>query len=186
MSLANGLKSIVDDEKTHLNLYVKHIRKDDAMALATALQRNTTLTRLDLTLNSLGDEGATALATALQGNTTLRYLYLCDNFIGKDGAMALSTALDGNTTLIRFSLWGNNLCGERTSREIDRKVQLNVILYRNMFWQPAWHSDFPPGMHDLFVTTLLCNNEVGGKKLPRLPLVVWQQVFSFYCRKAFL
>lgn len=37
----------------------------------------------------------------------------------------------------------------------------------------------------LQVNTTLSNEEVGEKKIPRLPYVVWQQVFSFYCRKAF-
>ena len=162
-----------------LNLNDNLIGDDGATALATALHYNTTLTYLSLSNNNIGDDGVTALATALHRNTTLTYLYLISNNIGDDGATALATALDRNTTVQYLGL----NCRNAIETEIKGKVQRNVILYRDMFWQPAWHSDFPSVVHDLVVTTLLCNHGVGEKKLPRLPLVVWKAVFSFYRRK---
>ena len=186
MALASFVRYIMDNDKTILDLDDQDIKDDGATALATALLVNTSLTSLNLDGNGIGDSGATALATALHVNTTLTILNVCNNHIGDDGATALSTALDGNTTLRSLNIQYNNVGDEGIMREIDRKLQRNVILYIDMLWEPFRHGDFPPVVHDLIVTTLLCNDAVGEKKLPRLPLIAWQQVFSFYCQKDFL
>ena len=140
--------------------------------------------RLNLESNDIGNDGATALAMALYRNMTLTTLSFWNNKIGNFGAKALSEALDTNTTLLSLDIEYNNV-GDDNAWAITTKLQRNVDSYDVMFWQPAWHSDFPAGLHDLVFTTLLCNEVVGEKKLPRLPLVVWKEVFSFYCRKAF-
>ena len=213
MELAKFVQSIVDNERTHICLQRSTIGVSGATALATALQRNTTLTFLNLYGNNIGDDGATVFATALHRNTTLTFLHLGVNNIGNDGATAIATALHENTTLTFLHLWGNNIGNEGATafatalhrnttlttldlflnnignegamREIDTKLQQNKDLYKIMFWQPALHGDFPPALSKLIVTTLLCNNIVGEKKLPRLPLIIWQQIFSFYRRKDF-
>ena len=185
MSLASAVQSIVDNEETHLNLKGNFMGAEGATALATALHVNTTLTSLDLWENKIGVNGAMALATALKVNTTLTFLDLNGNNIGESGAPSLATALLVNTTLRSLEIRNNSFGDDGTTRTIDRMVKRNVDLYDAMFWQAVRHGDFPRGMHDLIVTTLLCNKAVGEKKIPRLPLVVWDQVFSFYRRKDF-
>ena len=72
---------------------------EEAKALATALEKNTTLGSLDLDVNTIGDEGAKALATALEKNRSLERLYLYANFIGKEGIDALTSVLEKNKIL---------------------------------------------------------------------------------------
>ena len=77
---------------THLKINYCQIGYEEAKALATALEKNTTLVSLDLYANNIGDEGAKALAPALEKNTTLVTLNLDRNRIGAEGAKALATA----------------------------------------------------------------------------------------------
>ena len=77
---------------THLKINNCQIGYEEAKALATALEKNTTLVSLDLYANNIGDEGAKALAPALEKNTTLVTLNLDRNRIGAEGAKALATA----------------------------------------------------------------------------------------------
>ena len=56
---------------TAVNLVGKEINDALAKQLAEALEKNTTLHKLDLDDNLIGDEGATAIGAALEKNTTL-------------------------------------------------------------------------------------------------------------------
>ena len=75
------------------------IGDEGGKALAAALEKNATLTKLQLDGNSVGDVGASALASALEKNTTLTELGLAWNSVGEAGASALASALEKNATL---------------------------------------------------------------------------------------
>ena len=59
---------------------------EGAKALATALERNISVTEVDLQGNDIGVEGAHALAAALGRNTSLTTLELSHNIIGVECA----------------------------------------------------------------------------------------------------
>ena len=71
------------------------------MALAEALESNTTLTFLDLYDNNLGPEGGMAFAEALKSNTTLKKLQLgYNNDLGDDAEKALKAAAGSGLKLV--------------------------------------------------------------------------------------
>ncbi|MBW8308182.1 MAG: hypothetical protein K0M45_00830, partial [Candidatus Paracaedibacteraceae bacterium] len=107
-----------------LNLRFNQIHEAGAQALATALQHNNILTKLNLSWNQISEAGAQALATALKENTTLTLLNLWANQMGEAGAQALATALKENTTLTSLKLWVDQ------SGDVHRKT-IKQLLNRN-------------------------------------------------------
>ena len=69
----------------------------------------TKLTSLGLSSNGLGCKGGVALATALEGNTSLRRLDLASNAIGAEGGACLAKLLELSTALTRLDLRSNDL-----------------------------------------------------------------------------
>jgi Ran GTPase-activating protein (RanGAP) involved in mRNA processing and transport len=67
------------------------------------------LTSLGLSSNGLGCKGGVALATALEGNTSLRRLDLASNAIGAEGGACLAKLLELSTALTRLDLRSNDL-----------------------------------------------------------------------------
>ena len=63
-----------------LVLVLKKVGTMGATAIASALERNNTLQRLDLSYCKIDDDGIERLARALKSNTTLRYLHLVTNY----------------------------------------------------------------------------------------------------------
>ena len=88
-----------DSALTTLDLKGNYISASGAIALAAALQHNSSLLKLDLSgapysgSNSIGASGVSALATALQYNSTLTSLDQRFNSIGDSGASELAAAL---------------------------------------------------------------------------------------------
>ena len=76
-----------------------HIDAESAEAISSALEKNTTLKKLNLSWCGIGDEGAVAISRALEKNTSLTKLNLSWCGIGDKGAVAISSALKKNTTL---------------------------------------------------------------------------------------
>ena len=76
-----------------------------ATALASALEKNTSLQTIYLGSNQVGDTGASALASSLEKNTTLHTLNIGNNYIGDVGASALNSALEHNQTLQELILY---------------------------------------------------------------------------------
>ena len=87
----------------------------NAAAIATALQHNTSLQKLDLTDNKMSAVGARALATSLQHNTSLQTLVLNWNEIDDDGATAIAVVLQHNMSLLQVELEGNNIGNDGTA-----------------------------------------------------------------------
>lgn len=75
-----------------------------AIALARALETNSTLERLDLSTNNIGDRGAIAIANALKDNHTLKKLIMRDNSFGRSALEAFLDMSNENTTLYELSL----------------------------------------------------------------------------------
>ena len=112
---------------THLKITNCQIGYEEAKALATALEKNTTLVSLDLDVNSIGDEGAKALATVLEKNTTLQILELYENNIGDEGAKALATALEKNTTLVTLNPNFNSI-GDEGAKALATALEKNTTI----------------------------------------------------------
>ena len=111
----------------HLKINDGEIRYEEATLLANALEKNTTLERLDLYANNIGDEGAKALASALEKNTTLVLLELAKNNIGDEGAKALATALEKNRSLERLYLELNYI-GDEGAKALATALEKNLLL----------------------------------------------------------
>ena len=98
--------------------------------LANALEKNTTLTKLNLynTVNYLiSYREAIILANALEKNTTLTRLDLGLNNIGDKGASAIASALKKNTTLALLFLSGNNI-GDEGVKALATALEQNKTL----------------------------------------------------------
>lgn len=80
-----------------------------AVAVADALSRNRSVTRLDLSLNNVQNKGATAVAKLLEANSLITYLNLSENKISKDGTDALGNMLTVNDSLARIDISRNGL-----------------------------------------------------------------------------
>lgn len=102
-------------------------RVDGAVAMADALQRNSTLKKLDLNRNDIGDDGAEVLLGSLKFNRTLTTLDLSDNRISITGAAALAEVLRFNRTLkeINFSI---NFISDDGAQMLLDALQVNTTL----------------------------------------------------------
>ena len=78
-----------------------------AMAIASALEQNSTLERLDLSHCDIDDDGIQKLANSLKSNNSaLQYLYLEGNYISSVGVCALLKCVYDTSSM--GSLWGSN------------------------------------------------------------------------------
>jgi hypothetical protein len=94
-----------------LDLRGCNIRADGAMALASLLTHNRTLTFLGLEWNGVGmlETGVQALCKALATNISITEVDLRNNSIGPSGGAAIGAMLSSNTTIRRLDLRWNNL-----------------------------------------------------------------------------
>ena len=76
------------------------------MSIASALEQNPCLERLDLSYCNIDDDGILMLAHALKHNTTLRYLNLDGNNITSVGMYALTKCIYDTSNM--HSLWDSN------------------------------------------------------------------------------
>merc|ERR1719215_1438843 len=76
------------------------------------------------------DDGAIALATALSKNTVVTSVDLGGNFIGFDGVVALSQALHINRTIANLELRQNSICSRGCARLVAAISNNTSIRYR--------------------------------------------------------
>ena len=103
------------------------IGEGGGVALAGALERNTTLTTLNLEGNGLREGGGVSRAGALERNTTLTTLDLRNNGPRGGCGVALVGALESNTTLMTLNLDRNNL-GARSGVLFAGALERNTTL----------------------------------------------------------
>ena len=90
-----------------LDLCGLYLGAEGGLALAGAMENNTTLKYLILCHTSLGPEGVVALAGMLRSNTGLEKLHLTNTNPGMAGTVAIAEALKQNTTCDGFAFDGN-------------------------------------------------------------------------------
>lgn len=88
------------------------VEGDDAIALARALARISTLTCLDLSGNHIGAAGAAELASALRGLTALQSLDVSRCQMEPADVGAVCNALAGSATLMDLNIGGNTFGAE--------------------------------------------------------------------------
>ncbi|CAF4658285.1 unnamed protein product, partial [Rotaria sp. Silwood2] len=96
-------------DKSILDLSSLELNDKDMEIVATELEINRTLKKLQLYTNKISDIGAQHLADALRTNTTLIDLELYNNKIGADGAEHFADALRTNRTLKNLELDKNEI-----------------------------------------------------------------------------
>ncbi len=97
------------------------------IALASALQVNTTITKLDLSSNNIGPEGAKELAGVLQVNKTITELDLHGNHISNQGAKALAVALEVNKTVTKLKI-GHNKIWDQGALLLAHALKVNTTI----------------------------------------------------------
>ena len=115
-------------QNTSLSWMYMSISDTGAVALAQALQHNSTLKELDLSESNINDAQAVALAQALHHNSTLKELYLSKNNISDAGAVALAQALHHSFTLKKLSLSGNDAIGKKGVHQLVQALTLNTSI----------------------------------------------------------
>ena len=100
----DALERLRTNDTTLTELDLRWIGLRKAVAVAGALERNTTLMTLNLRDNGLGEAGGAAVAGALERNTTLTTLDLGSHRLGEAGGAAVAGALERNTTLTTLDL----------------------------------------------------------------------------------
>ena len=96
--------------KTTLPLMCR--RSLPAAGLGLAFRSAASLTNLCLAGNNFGDEGAIALASALEKNTTIRVLILAHSLFFEEGWGAIAHMLSCNNTLLELNLFGASIDDE--------------------------------------------------------------------------
>ena len=124
-ALAEALKK--NTTVTKLDICHNRIESAGAKALAEALKENNSLVELHLDENNIGPNGAKDLADVLLSNESLKYIGLASNNIGDKGAIEIANALKANNTLEEIFLCGNNI-GNNGAKELARAVKNNKSL----------------------------------------------------------
>ena len=97
---------------TELNIRGNKIGDKGIALISTALQTNTTMTRIDIDFCNMSDDGAKSLARALTVNKTLQKLDVSFNNISDTGIAHIATALRTNNTLKKISIGGETATDE--------------------------------------------------------------------------
>lgn len=174
------------------------------IALAQALERNTTLTSLKLTDNNFyGNDVGVAFGKALHINTSLCMLGLRNTCIDTTGIEAIGAALKVNRTLMQLDIAMNiyddiatfleglnqnyilQELGVDEEQLDDEFKRLQILLDRNKknaFWTRQDHQLCLPRCHTTIVTALMAANRFSVK----LPAELWaDHIFTFFRQTEF-
>ena len=109
------------------NLWTR-IKPGTATLLASILRFHTALNEINLCNNpDLGAKGGIAIAKALEVNTSLKTLILLNNSLGDDGGIAIAKALEVNLTLSNLHVNHNNL-SPSGGRAIAEMLKVNTAI----------------------------------------------------------
>ncbi|MDF3047269.1 MAG: hypothetical protein K0R73_387 [Candidatus Midichloriaceae bacterium] len=114
-----------DESLTKLDLSRVGILNEGAIALAEALEFNTTLTTLNLSGCGIHAEGAMVLSKSLKNNRSLTSLDLLHNMINTQGFVALTGLLKENQSIISFSVGGHLVENEATIASLSEALIVN-------------------------------------------------------------
>lgn len=184
----------------HLDLTSCELHFMVGIALAQALERNTTLKILNLADNNFsGDDVGLALAMALRINMSLQVLNLRNDHISTVGINAIGSALEINRSLIELDIAMNHYDNISTFLEgleqnyilqelgVDEEdlddydfFSLQDLLERNnenAFWTRQEHNACLPRCHTTIISALLAANRFSVK----LPAELWaEHIFTFF------
>ena len=114
-------------DKTTVDLRDNDIGAGGAIAIANALQTNSTITTVALSRNDIGPEGAEAILRSLEHNPTITGVYLDGNDLGLKGAEAAGHMLQYNNTITTLSLENNDI-GDEGAAAILRALEHNFSI----------------------------------------------------------
>lgn len=89
-----------------LKLFALIVGSVGVMAIASALEQNISLDRLDLCYCEIDDRGIQKLSTSLQSNRTLRFLNIEGNYLSSSGMYSLLKCIYDTSSIQR--LWESN------------------------------------------------------------------------------
>ena len=126
---------------TELNIRVNNIGDKGIALISTALQTNTTMTKLDVIGCNMSDDGAESLARALTINKTLQELDLRLNDISDTGIAHFATSLRTNNTLNILSIGGENTATDEGVLSLATALTANISMdYLDLYWSST-HPD---------------------------------------------
>ena len=94
------------------------------MALAEALETNSSFTKLDFDGNQLGEKGGVALAEAPRTNSSFTELGFDRNQLGEKAGVALAEVLKINFSFMEVNIGGNQL-GEEAGAALAEALKTN-------------------------------------------------------------
>ncbi|PNH08713.1 hypothetical protein TSOC_004708, partial [Tetrabaena socialis] len=97
--------------------------------IASVLNEESVLERLDLTNCDVGGEGAAALGAMLKGNRGLRCLVLANTRLGSQGVEAICKGVAKNTTLKELDM-SRSGCDDKAAAHLAQALQQNNTLER--------------------------------------------------------
>jgi len=143
---------------------MNYIGEKGGTAIATAIEKNSTLTQLDLSGNNIGDLGVDAIAKSIAKNSALTSLHLGYNLISDEGGKSIAYIIENNSTLTSLILWKNDIStdgGEKIEISLEKN---SVLLYLDM-WGNRKHFSCP-------ISTYLERNRRAAQWM--LDKIIWQ------------
>ena len=119
---------------TKLNLSGNNIDDKGIALISTALQTNTTVTRIGIDFCDMSDDGAESLARALTVNTTLQKLVVRYNDISDTGIAHIATALRTNNTLKKLAIGGKTVTDEGALSLAAALTANSSMEYLELYW----------------------------------------------------
>ena len=125
---------------TELNIRGNNIGDKSIALISTALQTNTTMTRIDITECNISDDGAESLARALTVNKTLQELNVRHNNISDTGIAHIATALRTSNTLKKISI-GRDTATDEGALSLAAALTANSSMEYLMLHWSSTHPD---------------------------------------------
>ena len=148
---------------TKLNITACNMSDDGAESLARALTVNKILQVLDVSYNDISDAGLAHIATALRTNNTLKKLLIGRQTATDEGALSLAAALTANSSIEHLELYWSSTHPDSTLKNIGVCISKSTLRkLRLAMIMPA--SGEAPVTEERAKVWLHCV-EVGGKEL---------------------
>lgn len=137
----NVFDTINQNKLEKLSLSFMGLEDADAIELARALRKNSSIKEIYLNHNFIGDQGANALAAALVENASVTTLILFQNNMGNEATKAIAYMFNNRKTPFKFCIFGEN--------PFDRECAVPIMHALQKF-----HPDVPKNVIDNLVSGL--------------------------------